>query len=222
MHRDLKPGNIKLRLDGAVKVLDFGLAKVIESSDAGPLPEDSPTLTLEVATRAGTIIGTAAYMSPEQALGKPADKRADIWSFGAVLYEMLSGRRAFVGESASDILAAVIKLEPDCGRLRQETPAAIRRLIRRCLTKDCRQRLQAIGDARIVIEECMSGAPPEFAEPAPSRRGIALWATAAGVLAIVAIATSAIAWHATRPVDHPLTRLSVDLGPEASPASIRQ
>jgi eukaryotic-like serine/threonine-protein kinase len=127
---------------------------VTETGDGGPLPEDSPTLTLDAATRAGTILGTAAYMSPEQALGKAADKRADIWSFGAVLYEMLSGRRAFEGESASDILAAVLKLEPDWSALPKKTPAAIKRLIRRCLTKERRQRLQAIGDARIVIEEC--------------------------------------------------------------------
>src|SRR5215471_2567301 len=113
VHRDLKPGNIKLRPDGTVKVLDFGLAKVAETSDAAPPPEHSPTLTLEAATRAGTILGTAAYMSPEQALGKAADQRADIWSFGAVLYEMLSGQRAFGGESASGILATVLKLEPD-------------------------------------------------------------------------------------------------------------
>ena len=216
MHRDLKPGNIKLRPDGAVKVLDFGLAKVTESSDAGPLPEDSPTVTLEAATRVGTILGTAAYMSPEQALGKVADKRTDIWSFGAVLYELLSGRRAFGGESASDILAAVLKVEPDWSALPQETPAAIRTLIRRCLTKDRRQRLQAIGDARIVIEECLSGAPPEMVEPAPVRRNIVPWAVA-GVLAIVAIASIAVAWRATRPVDHPLTRLSVDLGPNSLP-----
>ncbi len=216
VHRDLKPGNIKLRPDGTVKVLDFGLAKVTESSDAGPLPEDSPTLTLEAATREGTILGTAAYMSPEQALGKAADKRADIWSFGAVLYEMLSGRRAFGGESASDILATVLKLEPDWSALPGKTPTPIRGLIRRCLTKDRRQRLQAIGDARIVVEECISGAQPEIAEPAPSRRTIMLWAIAAGVLAIVAIAAIAVAWRATRPVNRPLVRLNVDLGPDVT------
>jgi serine/threonine protein kinase len=134
VHRDLKPGNIKLRMDGTVKVLDFGLAKMTETSDAGPPPEDSPTLTLEAATRIGTILGTAAYMSPEQARGKAADKRTDIWSFGAVLYEMLSGERAFGGESTSDILAGVLKLDPDWSLLPKKTPAAIRRLIHRSLT----------------------------------------------------------------------------------------
>jgi serine/threonine-protein kinase len=103
VHQDLKPGNIKLRPDGSVKVLDFGLAKMAEALDAGPPPEDSPPVTREAATWAGTILGTAAYMSPEQALGKPPDKRADIWSFGAVLYEMLDGQRAFGGESPSDV-----------------------------------------------------------------------------------------------------------------------
>ncbi len=198
VHRDLKPGNIKLRPDGAVKVLDFGLAKVTESSDASPLPEDLPTVTLEAATRAGTILGTAAYMSPEQALGKAADKRADIWSFGAVLYEMLSGWRAFEGESASDILAAVLKVEPDWNALPKKTPTPVRRLIRRCLTKDRRQRLQAIGDARIVIEECLSGTPPEeIAEPSPVRRSIVPW-TVAAVFAI-AFAGLAIPYFRERP-----------------------
>jgi serine/threonine-protein kinase len=221
VHRDLKPGNVKLRPDGAVKVLDFGLAKVTEASDAGPPPEDSPTLTLEAATRAGTILGTAAYMSPEQALGKAADKRADIWSFGAVLYEMLTGKRAFAGESTSDILAAVIKLEPDWSALPKKTPAPIRRLIRRCLTKDRRQRLQAIGDARIVIEESLSGAPPEIAEPAPARRSVMPW-IAAAVLALIAVVALGGWWRATRPVNRPLMRLDVDLGPEVALPNLAQ
>jgi eukaryotic-like serine/threonine-protein kinase len=212
VHRDLKPGNIKLRPDGAVKVLDFGLAKMAEAEDAGPLPEDSPTLTLDAATRAGTILGTAAYMSPEQALGKPADKRADIWSFGAVLYEMLSGRRAFGGESTSDILAAVLKLEPDWSALPKKTPAPILSLIRRCLMKDRRQRLQAIGDARIVIEECLSGALPEMAEPPPARRRVLPWMIA--TVCFLAAVVSTVLWQSRPQPQMRATRFTVTAPPE--------
>jgi serine/threonine protein kinase/Tol biopolymer transport system component len=151
VHRDLKPANIKITPEGVVKVLDFGLAKAIDDPVPSADPSNSPTLTLG-ATRVGVILGTAAYMSPEQASGKNADRRADIWSFGAVLYEMLAGKRAFAGESVSDTLATVLKLDPDWDALPAETPAAIRKLVRRCLTKDRKQRLQAIGEARIALE----------------------------------------------------------------------
>jgi eukaryotic-like serine/threonine-protein kinase len=152
-------------------------------------------------------------MAPEQALGKVADKRADICSFGAVLYEMLTGQRAFAGESTSDTLAAVLKLEPDWGALPKKTPPATRRLIQRCLTKDRRQRLQAIGEARIVIEECLCGVPPEMAESAPARRSLVLGIGAA-VLAIALAVTGTGWWRATRPPDRPLVRLDVGLGPK--------
>jgi serine/threonine protein kinase len=178
VHRDLKPANIKVTGEGAtsgsqVKLLDFGLAKAI--ADPGTAldaaledPSVSPTLTM--ATRAGVILGTAAYMSPEQAQGKATDRRSDIFSFGAVLYEMLTGQRVFAGESAADTRTAVLKLEPDWNRLPLETPGAIRSLLRRCLTKDRNRRLQAIGDARIVLEEVLSGAAAdEGAGTAPSR-----------------------------------------------------
>src|SRR5204863_8613134 len=140
IHRDLKPANVKVRLDGTVKVLDFGLAKAI---DAGAPPSDatrSPTLSLG-ATRAGTILGTAAYMSPEQARGRPADKRADVWAFGCVLYEMLTGARAFQGEDISDTLAAILRGEPEWAVLPGDVPPPIQTLIRRCLEKDRRTRI---------------------------------------------------------------------------------
>ena len=152
VHRDLKPQNVQLTRDGAVKVLDFGLAKALDvdvSSGFGD-PAQSPTFT-SASTQLGVIMGTAAYMAPEQARGKAVDRRADIWAFGAVLYEMLSGARAFPGETISDTLAAVLTATPDWNKLPSETPAAIRELIARCLDRDARQRLQSIGEARIIL-----------------------------------------------------------------------
>jgi len=197
IHRDLKPANITITPEGAVKVLDFGLAKALDPEDSISNPAVSPALspTLSIAaTQAGVILGTAAYMSPEQARGKRADKRADIWSFGCVLYEMLAGKRLFEGETATDILAAVIMREPDWEKLPPSIPAAIQKLLRRCLVKDPKRRLQAIGEARIAIEETLSGdavAPvydrrPEEGDLAarraalqPSWRRVANWAAAA-------------------------------------------
>jgi serine/threonine protein kinase len=155
IHRDLKPTNVKLTAEGVVKVLDFGLAKALEGGMAANDPENSPTLTL-AATQGGVILGTAAYMAPEQARGKAVDRRADIWSFGVVFYEMFTGTRLYRGESISDTLAAVLKVEPDWQALPAEAPPMIRKLLRRCLTKERRERLQAIGDARIEIAECLS------------------------------------------------------------------
>jgi serine/threonine protein kinase/Tol biopolymer transport system component len=153
IHRDLKPANIKVTSDGVVKVLDFGLAKAVGEPEADTLnPSDSPTFTLGH-TEVGVIMGTASYMAPEQAAGAKVDRRADIWSFGAVLFEMLTGKRAFEGESAADTLASVMKLDPDWNALPQNTPASIHKLLRRCLTKDRKQRMQAIGEARIVLEK---------------------------------------------------------------------
>ena len=151
IHRDLKPANIKLTPDGKVKVLDFGLARALEGDPTASNPASSPTLTLE-STRAGVILGTAAYMSPEQARGKAVDKRADIWAFGVVLYEMLTGRFTFEGETVSDTMAAVLRADIDWSKLPPATPPKVRRLLQRCLERDPNHRLRDIGDAWIEME----------------------------------------------------------------------
>src|SRR4029077_19001597 len=151
---------IKVRADGAVKVLDFGLAKAMDpqsSSHAAAALANSPTITSPAAmTAAGIILGTAAYMSPEQARGKVVDKRTDLWAFGCVLYEMLTGMRPFGGDDVTDTIAAVVRADPDWSKLRADTPAAIRRLLRRCLEKDRMRRLADAADARLEIDEALS------------------------------------------------------------------
>jgi serine/threonine protein kinase len=175
VHRDLKPANVKIRPDGQVKVLDFGLAAIVQSATpTSSDPANSPTLTIS-ATREGVIMGTAAYMSPEQARGTPIDKRADIWSFGVVLFEMLTGRITFAGDTISDTLASVLKTDPDWSALPPHTPATIRKLLRRCLERDRKRRLHDIADARLEIDDALTS-PPE----APTTQKTPPWRSIGG------------------------------------------
>ena len=154
IHRDLKPANVKVKADGTVKVLDFGLAKAFQPEASGATASESPTISLTAAaTQMGMVIGTAAYMSPEQAKGKVVDKRADVWAFGAVLYEMLTGARAFAGGDVSETLAYVITKDVDWAALPDGTPTALRHALRRCLTRDPKHRLRDIGDAWLELED---------------------------------------------------------------------
>ncbi len=191
VHRDLKPANVMLTPVGAVKVLDFGLAKSGASEPAAvdPGASASPTMTYNP-TQAGIVLGTAAYMSPEQARGRPVDKRTDIWSFGCVLFECLTGRRVFAGETSSDLVAHILKTEPDWSRLPAATPARVRALLERCLRKDARERLRDIGEARILL--AAPSQPEDSAAPPRTRSGgVPWWFAAAAVLAVAALAVFA-------------------------------
>ncbi len=205
VHRDLKPANIKLTAEGVVKILDFGLAKAAGEFSAGVSansPTISPTLSLTM-TQAGMILGTAAYMSPEQARGKPVDKRSDIWAFGVVFYEMLTGKRLFAGEDLTETLASVVKDKPDLSGV----PVQARRLLERCLEKDPKKRLRDIGDIDLLLTAETKAVSPSGRSP---------WMVSTGILvAALGIALWA-PWRAQKPVDRPLVRLDVDLGEDVS------
>jgi serine/threonine-protein kinase len=207
VHRDLKPANVKVGEHQRIKVLDFGLAKTAAADDATEDRRDP--------TRTGVILGTARYMSPEQARGQSVDKRADIWAFGCVLYEMLTGRSAFAGSTPSDTLAAVLRTEPDWSLLPPETPPQIRRILERCLRKDLRERQQDIGDVRIEIEEWLDRVPEEgFAGPRQRRTSILLSRLAPALVGAAVAGTASIAWFLTAERESYGDRLVAEVVPE--------
>jgi len=206
VHRDLKPANIIVTPEGRVKVLDFGLAKAMSGEASQANPANSPTLTMG-ATTAGVIMGTAGYMSPEQARGHDVDRRADIWAFGVVVYELVTGNQLFEGPTVSDTLAAVLTREPNLDAV----PTVLRRLVRVCLMRDPRQRLRDISGARLLLDHAE---PERHVQTLPASK--LLWAVGVG-MAVALAGMGALLWKATRPVERPVARLSVDLGPDAVP-----
>ncbi|HEV2063125.1 MAG TPA: protein kinase, partial [Thermoanaerobaculia bacterium] len=212
VHRDLKPANVKLTPQGKVKVLDFGLAKALSGDRSSPEVSTSPTMTA-AATQAGVVIGTAAYMSPEQARGKAVDKRADVWAFGVVLWEMLTGRRLFEGDTVSDVLAAVLRHELDWKLLPPQTPAAVRRVLHRCLERDPARRMHDIADARLEMDEAPEPVPGALgvAGPRGFQRSASAWAAAAVILALVAAAGWWRALSAARPALRERTAFEVSI-----------
>ncbi len=214
VHRDLKPANIKLRADGVVKVLDFGLAKATDARAAAADPASSPTLTSPaMMTSVGAVLGTAAYMSPEQARGRPVDKRADIWAFGCVFSEMLTGRAVFRADTISDTLAAVLTREPVWPLVLPPVPPAIRRVLRKCLEKDARKRLRDIGDARMEIDEALAApssdwTPDAIAAAAPVRTA---WPKLVGAAVLLAALGATLQYWRARPAAPDAVRLSLSV-----------
>jgi len=227
VHRDLKPGNVKVREDGTVKVLDFGLAKALDQDLKTSRPQDlanSPTITSPAMTMRGVILGTAAYMSPEQAKGKAVDRRADIWAFGCVLYEMLSGKRTFAGDDVTDIITSVMRDTPDWSALPQTTPAPIRSLLRRCLEKDSRKRAPHIAIARMAIDDAQTATVELVAsahqsavmQPQQRRSTNALPIAAAALVAAALTGLTAWLMRPAAPARPGVVRFQIPTSPEAT------
>ena len=212
IHRDLKPANIKVKADGTVKVLDFGLAKAFQPDASDPNMSQSPTISLtQAATQMGMVIGTAAYMAPEQAKGKVVDKRADVWAFGAVLFEMFSGNKPFIGDDVSETLAAVLRADVDLAALPDDTPVTLSRVISACLRRDPKQRVHDVADVRLAMEGAFETAP---SEPVAGQR-LHVWQRpmpAAFVATALVLVTGLIGWSVMRPA--PARLVHVALSPD--------